>query len=344
MRFVTTIVIAASLVLVSRGQERKPPLTLQSIELLVRDLPDERLAVEVRQRGVAPLIRWREVQRLRNLGIGPATLSALEPFVQPLTLTLIVEPPMAGLAVSITSRGSNIVTSNRIGTTDSTGTAVIDGLRPGAYRVNVTPPQTHRFIEREIVLSDEGSLEHITLMPAPARLSVLVHDAKVAIRSLGSYNGPVRNLEVPAGTHEVSVSKAGHLTYTTSLTVTPGEEISIAPTLKREPVQYPVVHRHNWGRCSGTLIVSDDILKYQQSDSPGADSFEVQTTHISKVTQWSENQLEILLTDGRKLHFAHGVMKPTDKRVSGVMLKDHVDLRPIRPVIEAIQRAQAARR
>jgi len=340
MRFVVIFVLAASLVLVSRGQERKIPLTLQSIESLVRDrLPDETLAVEVRERGVDPLLRWREVQRLRDLGIGAATISALERFVQPSPLTFIVEPPMAGLAVSVASGGFSMAQPNRTGTTDSTGRVVIDGLRPGAYRVNLTPPATHRFIEREIVLSDEGSVEHIALVPAPGRLSVLVQDARVEIRSLGSYNGPLRNLEVPAGTYAVSVSRADHLTYTTSISVGPGEEKSLTPTLKRNPIQYQVVHRHNWARCWGTLLISDETLKYQQGGGPGKDSFEAPTTQILSVNQWSTNQFEIVLKDGRKFHFAHGVLR-TGTKSTGVMLEDIVDVRPIDPVIEAIRRVQ----
>lgn len=253
MRFVAKLVLAASFVFVSLGQERKVPLTLQSIESLVRDrlLPDETLAVEIRERGIDPLLQWRDVERLRNSGSGQATISALEHFVQPITLTLILEPPLAGLAMSVVSRGFGMVQSSRTGTTDSTGKAIIGGLRPGAYRVNLTPPPTHRFMEREIVLSDEGSVEHIALVPAPAKLSVLIQDARVEIGPLGSYNGPLRDLEIPAGSYAVSVSKAGHVTYTTSIAVGLGEEKSLTPTLKRNPLLLvaelkPLLERGNY--------------------------------------------------------------------------------------------------
>lgn len=341
MRFVATVVLASSLVLILRGQERKAPLTLQSIESIVRDrlLPDETFAIEIRERGVDPLLRWREVQRLRDLGSGSATIAELERFVQPLSLTLIVEPPMAGVTVSVASVGFRTARPDRARATDSTGTVVIDGLRPGAYRVNLTPPRTHRFAEREIVIGDEGSVERIALASAPATLSVLIQNARVTIGSVGSYNGPLRNLEVSAGTYAVSVSKSGHLTYTTSISVGPGEEKSLTPTLKREPVQYPVVHRHNWGRCWGTLLISDDTLEYRCS---GKDSFEVPTNQISSVQQWSPNQFEVALKDGRKFHFAHGVMRAQPKEMA-MTVQDLVDVRPVGPVIEAIRRVQSAR-
>jgi hypothetical protein len=342
MRFVAIFVLAASIVLISHGQERKAPLTPQNIESLIRDrLPDEALAIEIRDRGVAPLLRWRDVRRLRALGIGPAVISALERFVEPLTLTLLVEPPMAGLVVSVATVG--VAQPDRGGTTDSTGRVVIDGLRPGAYRVNLTPPRTHRFAEREILIGDEGSVEHIALMPAPARLSVLIQDARVIIGSLGSYNGPLRNLEISPGTYPVSVSRPGHLTYTTSVSVEPGEEKVLTPALKREPIQFPVVHHHKWARCWGTLLISDDFLAYRQSGGPGKDSFEVSTTQILSVGQWSKNQFEIVLKDRRKLHFAHGVLKTQTKEMA-IMLEDIVDVRPIGPVIEAIRRVQQTAR
>lgn len=339
MRCVTAIIIAATLVLPLRGQERKPPLTPQGVESLVRDLPDDRLAVEVRERGVSPLLPWRDVQRLRALGIGPATLSALDRFFQPLSLTVVVEPPLPDIPVSLTSKGGTVVPSIRSTTTGPHGTAVIDGLRPGSYRMTLTPPRTQRFVERDIEIGYDNSREQINLAAAAGRLTVLVQDARLSVSSLGSYDGPVRNLEVPAGTYELSVAKSGYLPYSTSITVAPGEDKSIAPTLKRQPVQYPVVHRHNWGRCWGTLIVSDDSLTYQQSGGPGTDSLDVPTNQVSKVSQWSTNQFEILLKDGRKLHLAHGALKPADKTKSGVTLEDIVDVRPIGPVIEAIQRA-----
>ena len=228
---------------------------------------------------------------MRDIGIGLATVSALERYVQALSLTLIVEPALAGLKVSVVSSGFGTSLADRTGTTDSAGRVLIDGLRPGAYRVSLTPPPTHRFIGREVVLGDEGSVERLTLLAAPAKLSIPIQNARVTIGSAGSYSGPVRNLELPPGTYPVSVSKVGYLDYTASITVGPGEEKSLTPSLKREPMQYPVIHRHNWGRCWGTFLVSDDRLEYQQSGSSGKDSFEVPTTQISSVSQWSQNQL-----------------------------------------------------
>jgi hypothetical protein len=101
------------------------------------------------------------------------------------------------------------------------------------------------------------------------------------------------------------------------------------------PMKFPVVHRHNFGRCSGTLEVSKETLKYQQEGSSGKHSFELPITQVSGVSQWSNNYLEIVLKDGRKLHFAHGVLSNR----TGLRLEDIMDLLPIEPMIEAIRGA-----
>ena len=74
------------------------------------------------------------------------------------------------------------------------------------------------------------------------------------------------------------------------------------------PTTFPVVHAHRWGRCWGTLIVSTASLRYEQSGA-GKDSFEVPMSQVASVGSWSPAYLEVLLTDGRRLHFAHGEMK-----------------------------------
>lgn len=349
---IARLVLVCSIALALPGQERNTSLTFENIESLFRNrLPDERLAIEIRERGVDPPLLWREVQRLRELGIGPATSSALERFVEPSTLTIVVEPPLAGLPVSVASGGSGLPEPDRNGITDSSGRVTIDGLRPGMYRLNLKPPATHRYVEREIIVDSEQAVERITLVAAPAMLSVLTQDARVEIRLFGSYKSPFRGVEVPAGTYIISVHKPNHIAYSTQISLEPGEQRLLAPVLKREPARYPVVHRHNWARCWGTLLIFDDTIEYRQlgkhsafsgsklTGKDGKHSFEVPVTQILEVGEWSPNQLKIVLKDGSKWHFAHGVLK-TATESDAISLEEFVDVRPIAPVIESIRRAQ----
>ena len=100
---------------------------------------------------------------------------------------------------------------------------------------------------------------------------------------------------------------------------------------------FPVVHAHRYGRCWGTLIVSRESLRYDQSDS-GKDSFDVPMSQVASVGSWSPAYLEVVLSGGRRLHFAHGVMKESPPK--GFMIADLVDLKPKESIIAAIQAAK----
>lgn len=101
------------------------------------------------------------------------------------------------------------------------------------------------------------------------------------------------------------------------------------------PMTFPVVHHHRAGRCGGALVVSKEILKYEASDSK--DSFELPVAQVASVGSWSESYFEIALKDGRKIRFAHGVLR--DRPGSGGSLANLVDLRAKETVIAAIRGA-----
>lgn len=103
---------------------------------------------------------------------------------------------------------------------------------------------------------------------------------------------------------------------------------------------FPVVHHHKWARCWGTLMVSRETLKYAQYGGSGQDSFEILINQVASVDPWSKNQFEVKLTNGVEYHFAHGVMR----NKKGFTLAQIVALRPMGPVIQAIQEVMAAGR
>jgi hypothetical protein len=212
------------------AQDNKRPLTVDDVEELIRlRLPDARLAIEVRQRGVARLLTHTELRRLRDMGAGPESQAALERFLQLSPLIVITQPPIEGLRVTI---GENSVLTN------AEGQATITGLVPASYTVIMEKPPAYPRTERRVFLAEGGSREYVTLRPAPGKLDVLVdiEGALIEISSRGTYRAPVRELELPPGTYAVSIRAPLFLPYRTSATVEAGQlstlEADLEPDLE----------------------------------------------------------------------------------------------------------------
>src|SRR5437870_2889386 len=122
------------------SQVQKKPLSLEDVRSLISELPDLTLAEEVGDRGVSPLFSRSELRRLSDDGVGPATRAALERFVRLSTLTVILDPPTAGIAVTV---------GGRTKTSDAGGEAKFD-LDADAYTIYIEPPMMYRTAQQRV--------------------------------------------------------------------------------------------------------------------------------------------------------------------------------------------------
>jgi hypothetical protein len=207
-----------------RAQVRKTPLTDRQVEMLVRDLPDPRLAEEIRTRGVDPPLSSADFRRLRAAGAGPNTQAALAQFLLRSTLNIALDPSVSDVAVTV---GDHAVL------TDAEGRATIEGLAPGAYVLTAAKPPVHPRTEQRIYLSEGGTTVKVTLRTATGRLTVVTdsRDARIEIRNKGSFPAPLRDLELPAGTYALVVTAPTYLPYSADVEVLPNLTRVIQPSL-----------------------------------------------------------------------------------------------------------------
>jgi hypothetical protein len=223
-RCITLVLVIVAISPHLRSQERRSALSSRQVEVLVRDLPDARLAEEIRTRGIDPPLTAADFQRLRAVGAGPNTQAALMNFLVRSPLTISVNPVVRDVTVTV---GDHIVA------TDSTGQATIDGLPPGAYVVVVEKPPVHPRIEQRIYLAEGGSTVRVSLRTATGKMTVVAanRDARIEIRDKGSFSSPLRDLELPAGTYSVVVTAPTYLPYNAEVEVLPDQTKVVQATL-----------------------------------------------------------------------------------------------------------------
>jgi hypothetical protein len=205
-------------------QERKPALSFGQVEALIRDLPDERLAEEIRARSIDPPITAAALRRLRAAGAGTNTQSALMKFLVRSPLTVAVNPMIPDARVTVEDQTT---------VTDASGRAVISGLTPGAHMLVVEKPPVHPRIEQQIYLAEGGSQVRVSLRTATGRMTVIADNpnARVEIRNKGSYSLPLRDLELPAGTYSVVITATNYSPYSAEVEVLPDTTKVFQPSL-----------------------------------------------------------------------------------------------------------------
>jgi hypothetical protein len=224
-----SIVLMVAVSVILRSQERKPALTSRQVESLVRDLPDVRLAEEIRVRGVDPPITSSGLRRLLLAGAGPDTQSALKHFLIRSPLTVVVNPVVRDAVVTV--EDYKVVT-------DSNGSVTIDGLAPGTHELVVEKPPAHPRMEERIVLNEGGSVIRIALSTATGKLTVTAdnREAHVEIPNKGTFSLPLQNLELIAGTYSVLVTAPNYLPYRGEVEILSNHTTMLQPALSVDRV------------------------------------------------------------------------------------------------------------
>ncbi len=349
------------------------PLTLAQVKgLLSISAPDATIAEELKARGSAFGIDERTLADLKTLGAGPKTLAALMA-LQPHG-TLVVDAHQEVVQVYVDSTlvgqtdgrgvlrlqlvtGEHEITVRRQGNpgqstvrrlVEKDRETIVDipsevqpvrvggNIKPPAkirdvrpvYPSEARPARAQGIVILDLVLNADGSVRDVKVLRSISLLdSAAVETAKQWVYAPTEING----VRVPVVlTETVQFNFENDVIQTRTSSSTPLDA-------QQYPMTFPVVHAHRAGRCWGTLIVSKTSLRYEQSDG-GKDSFDVPLAQIANVGAWSQAQLEVELTDGRKLHFAHGVMRNSPG--SGFSIAALVDLRAKEPVIAAIKGAK----
>ena len=198
-RFLSFVLMAVAFPAQLPSQERRAALTIRQVESLVSDLPDARLAEEIRSRGIDRPITSSDLQRLRVAGAGSNTQSALVKFFVRSPLTVTVNPMV---------RDTRVTVDDHNAVTDSDGRVTIDGLAPGAHLLVVEKPPAHPRIEQRIVLAEGGSMVRVSLRTATGKVTVTTdnREARIEIRDRGTFSLPLRDFELPAGTYAVIIT------------------------------------------------------------------------------------------------------------------------------------------
>jgi len=213
-----------------QSQERSPALTSRQIEILILDLPDARLAAEVRTRGITRPFRVADLQRLRDAGAGPQTQAALSPFLVTSSLKISVSPAIQGAIVTV---------GPQTAITDSVGTAIVDGLVPGTHRIAIEKSPAVLRTEQVISLAEGGSHVYVPLRVFRGKLTVLtsVQNARIEIRDVGVFTPPLREYELPAGAYVVAVTAPAYLPFTAEVEVQGDRTKVFQPTLLPDRVE-----------------------------------------------------------------------------------------------------------
>lgn len=246
------------------------------------------------------------------------------------------------------NRETRLETASEVPVRPGSGIATPTKLRDArpTYPSDARTSRIQGSVVLDLVLNTDGTVRDVKVIVSnPALDSAAIEAAKQWAYSSTFVDGvrvPIAITETVQFTLESSVADAGPAAASVNRpsSAGPKDPVSAANTVTTGevnkpgyPMSFPVVHAHKWGRCWGTLVISTTSLRYEQAGD-GKDSFEVPLAQIASVGSWSPSYLEIVLSGGQRLHFAHGVMR--DKPGSGFTIADLVNLSPKEPVIAAI--------
>jgi hypothetical protein len=83
---------------------------------------------------------------------------------------------------------------------------------------------------------------------------------------------PLESLDIQAGSHRLHVSAEGYDGVTQSIEVaeTGSTEVSVSLKAAIVDARVPVVHKHRFGSCAGTLVANVRGLRYETSNRDNA--------------------------------------------------------------------------
>ena len=158
----------------------------------------------------------------------------------------------AELTINVTPSDARIwLNDQETGSREPDGSLRLRGLKPGTFTI-IARRLNYRDYSRTIILEPKQSeFISVALVPLPGRISVTPSLAGAAITltnkennmSIGRYSEKVSDLEVPAGSYKISVTKTGYWDSVRDIYVKPAERIYLEPQLEPMPVEKPALRR-----------------------------------------------------------------------------------------------------
>lgn len=140
-------------------------------------------------------------------------------------ITVVSEPPDCLVLLNGEPRGS----------TSQEGSLTLGNLKPGRYNIILRKP-TYRDSATDIdVIAGEKHEQRFALDRMPGKLNVsTTPGAQISISGKGSYDSSITDLELAAGSYEVTVAKPGFHTATHTVLIEPEKPVNLS--LPLEPV------------------------------------------------------------------------------------------------------------
>lgn len=215
----------------------KPPYVHRAVELYQFYLGAVKTGGRVGDAADNLLDMKRELAKLEAAGV--------------VATTAPVEAPPAtrlGVNVSVPDQGTELGALREIG--DATGTSIeglsvtLDGARvepfalvetkPGEHVVRVSAAGYYPAEKRGIAVLNSSIFVDVELRPMPAKVTVKTEDgARISIGGRHVATTPTAPVEVPAGTHLLSVLRNGREPFSTDVTVTRGQQLVLDAPLAR---------------------------------------------------------------------------------------------------------------
>ena len=129
-----------------------------------------------------------------------------------------------------------------VGATGATGLLVLSDVQPGRHIV-VARKEGHAEATSVVeVFEDRAEIVELTLVALSGRLTATanVADALLRIEDAGDHRLPLSGLEIPAGSHRVTVSRAGFRSVENDVEIRPGELTTLDLVLDPVPIEGPL--------------------------------------------------------------------------------------------------------
>jgi hypothetical protein len=182
---------------------------------------------------------------------------------------------------------------------------LIEGLRAGAHHLRVEHAGYQPWEQDTHVVPGVTAKVRARLSRPPGRLRVESDIAGASVFLDQKFIGrtPLDLPDVALGSHELRVSAEGYDMHTETVDVAPEsstisvrfKEIRLAETLD-------VVHRHSLGSCTGRLVASGTLLRYETTTAK--DAFEVALSSVERTEiDYIGKGLAVRMRRGRTYNF-----------------------------------------
>lgn len=184
-------------------------------------------------------------------------------------------PPPKARKADVPSSGSLVVTANVEGATvfiddERVGPAPFENndIAIGMYSVRVTKEGYEDFLEDVRVRpGGEAALRaSLDLLPPSLRVVSDVTGATVFLDREYKGTTPIDIKGVSAGKHQLTVSAEGYDMYAETVTITTGHRdvtINFEQAVAAFSESIPVIHKHTFGDCKGTLSADANGMRYE---------------------------------------------------------------------------------